>query len=308
MAAPSKLRHAIAALALTAVAALASGCGSSASDPARSASGSSGGPTSEASTSPAAGSETAAVASGAVAGQGTGARSAGAEERQRLREAIVRGEARDYASGTRVGGPAFQACLKGSLRAALDAPTLARLVQVYRRPDGQPFSAQALNALAGPLGAGCGHRAYVPEMINASQALAAGALTGASVGRLGVAYGPYLGVRCLRAGRIGCDRVGIDIVFSRAARSVVAVLDGRHLPLHTPGMHTGVRRHDWVGTLDNAGMTTRGSPFWIGDTYGPGKWAGYPAVYVPIEFRVAYADGRRARARFGKVFLSPGWG
>jgi hypothetical protein len=292
MAASSKLRFAgavLAALTLLAVGALASGCGS-------------------ATDSPSEGSGAAPVPTAAHAGQRTAAQPPRAEELQRLRDAIIRGEAREYSEGTRAGGTAFQACFRGALREALDPAALARLVGVYRRPYGQQFTAQALTALAEPSAARCGHPHLLGEMVDASRALRAGRLTGAAVRKLGVTYGPYLGVRCLRPGRIGCDRVGIDIVFRRATTRVVALVGDRRLRLHTPGMHDGVRRHDWVGTLDEAGMTRKGSPFYIEDTFGAAKWAGYPPVYVPIEFRVAYADGRRARARFAGVFLSPGWG
>jgi hypothetical protein len=284
-----KLRFAVAALALVAVGAVASGCGSATDSSSR-------------------GSGAAPVPTAAHAGQRTAAQSPQVGELERLRDAIIRGEAREYSEGTRVGGPAFQACFRGALRKALDPAALARLVGVYRRPYGQQFTAQALTALAEPSAARCGHPHLLGEMVDASRALRAGRLTGAAVRKLGVTYGPYLGVRCLRPGRVGCDRVGIDIVFRRAATAVVALVGRRRLRLHTPGMHDGVRRHDWVGTFDEAGMDRRGSPFWIADTHGPGKWAGYPPVDVPIEFRVAYADGHRARARFAGVFLSPGWG
>jgi hypothetical protein len=134
------------------------------------------------------------------------------------------------------------------------------------------------------------------------------AIVHASVRKLGVTYGPFLGVRCRRANHVGCDRVGVDIVFEHAANSVVAVVAGRHLRLRTPGMHNAVRYRDWVGTFANAGIDNRNSPFAIDGGRPPRKWAGYPPVYVPIEFRVAYADGRHARALFAHVFLGPGWG
>lgn len=228
---------------------------------------------------------------------------------ERVRGAVLRGAAKDFAQGTGIGGPAFESCVRGLLGKALDRPTIARLVQVYRRPDGQQFAAQALNALASPLGAKCGHRPYVPELVEASRGLREGKSTGLAVRALGVAYGPYLGVRCRRAGRIGCNRVGIDIVLSAAATSVTAVVGARHLQLHTPGMHSGVRYRDWVGTFARAGMDRPASPFHV-RSYGRAHavWAGSPATYVPVELQVEFADGRTARAQFPGVFLSPGWG
>jgi hypothetical protein len=228
---------------------------------------------------------------------------------ERVRGAVLRGTAKDFAQGTGIGGPAFESCVRGLLGKALDRPTIARLVQVYRRPDGQQFAAQALNALASPLGAKCGHRPYVPELVEASRGLREGKPAGPAERALDVIYGPYLGVRCRRAGHIGCDRVGIDVVFSTASTRVTAVVGAHHLQLHTPGMHSGVRYRDWVGTFTRAGMDRPGSPFHV-RSYGRAHavWAGSPATYVPVELQVAFADSRTAKALFPGVFLSPGWG
>jgi hypothetical protein len=228
---------------------------------------------------------------------------------QRLRTAVLAGAVRDFAEGTGIGGPGYENCVLGLLREALDRPALTRLVQVYRRPDGQQFAAQALNALASPLGARCGHRPYVPELIEASRGLSRGWLAGSAVKRLGITYGPYLGVRCRRPNHPGCDLVGIDVVFRHAASRVLALIGDRRVRLHTPGMHDGVRYRDWVGSLSHAGMDRPGSPFEIPDNgRAIGVWAGSPPVYVPVEFDVTYADGRHARALISRVFLSPGWG
>jgi hypothetical protein len=228
---------------------------------------------------------------------------------ERVRGAVLEGAAKDFAQGTGIGGPAFESCVRGLLGKALDRPTIARLAQVYRRPDGQQFAAQALNALASPLGAKCGHRSYVPELVEASRGLREGKPVDPAARGLGITYGPYLGVRCHRAGHLGCDRVGIDVVFSASATSVTAVVGARHLQLHTPGMHTGVRYRDWVGTFTRAGMDRPSSPFHV-RSYGRAHtmWAGSPATYVPIELQVAFTDGRTAKALVPSVFLSPGWG
>jgi hypothetical protein len=60
------------------------------------------------------------------------------------------------------------------LRQALDRATIRELVRIYRTPDGQPYAAQALNGLAAPLAARCGHRTYVPELVEASRGLRKG--------------------------------------------------------------------------------------------------------------------------------------
>ncbi|MFT3863376.1 MAG: hypothetical protein QM729_03820 [Solirubrobacterales bacterium] len=121
-----------------------------------------------------------------------------------------------------------------------------------------------------------------------------------------LSYGPYLGVRCPRPNRIGCDRVGIDLVLGRPARRVSATLAGRVLALRTPGLHTGVRGEDWVGTLDRAGLTRRGSPFFIGSART--VWVGDPPVHVPVLITATLGDGTRRALLLPRVTLSPGWG
>ena len=231
----------------------------------------------------------------------------------RVRKAIIRGEARDYAAGTRIGGLRFQACLRAGLREALDPPTISNLVEIYRRPGGTAYAAQALNSLAFPAAAECGHPYWVPELVDAASGLRVARPTGAAVRRLGVTYGPYLGVRCGKANHPGCGRVGIDVVFRHAATRVVALVGGDRLVLRTPGKHDGVRYRDWVGTLTGAGFYRRGSPFFIHPhgLYGGRAhraWAGSPPVYVAVQLRVRFADGRHVRALFPHVFVSPGWG
>ena len=228
---------------------------------------------------------------------------------RRLREAVVRGARRDFAIGTGVGGRRYESCVLALLREALDRATLTRLVAVYRRPDGQPFAAQALNQLAVPLGARCGHPYFVPELVEASRALRGSHLAAAGTERLKIDYGPYLGVRCRRPYHHGCDLVGIDVVLRHAATRVLALVGDRRLALRTPGMHDGVRYRDWVGTFRDAGFDRPGSPFRIPDRgRASGVWGGSPPVYVRVELRVDFATGRHARALLPDVFLSPGWG
>jgi hypothetical protein len=226
-----------------------------------------------------------------------------------LREAIVRGAAADFRAGSSAGPPHFERCLLSELRRTLDDGALASLVAVYRRRGGQQLTAQALNQLAIRPGARCGGRRFVPEMIAASEALRLGRPAGRSRSRLQVSYGPYLGVSCRRPNSIRCGRVGLDVALVKEARSVTASIGERTIALRTPGLHTGVRRKDWVGSFSDAGFDQADSPFYIRDDGGAtGIWEGYPPVYVPVRLSVTYGGGKRESAAFGHVFLSPGWG
>jgi hypothetical protein len=244
----------------------------------------------------------AAVAAIFAIGGGTAsdsARAAGTQERaaylERVRDAVVHGAATDFAQGTGIGGPSFEACVKGQLREALDRPTIARLVAVYRRPYGTAGAAQALNALTAPLAARCGHRTWVPELVGAAQGLRSAAANGAVNAELGVTYGPYLGRRCHRPGPRNCDTIGIDVVFGRAATRVEAIAGSRTIRLRTPGQNTGIRSRDWVGTFTDA------------DFGRIGKRHHGNVAYTAVELRVRFADGHRARALLPHVLVSPGW-
>lgn len=226
-----------------------------------------------------------------------------------LRRAILKGVAADFRAGTGAGPPGFEQCLMPKLRRVLDDGALASLVAVYRRRAGQQFAAQALNQLAGPPAAACGGSRFVPEMIAASEALRLGHPAGHARSRLQVSYGPYLGVRCRRPNSTRCERVGLDVVLKRRARSVTASIAERTISLVTPGLHSGVRGEDWVGSFAHVGFGQADSPFRIrGNGRAPGIWAGYPPVYVPVRISVTYRGGRHVSSTFGHVFLSPGWG
>lgn len=215
----------------------------------------------------------------------------------RVRNAVVHGAAVDFALGTGIGGRPFEACVKGLLREALDGPTIGNLVAVYRRPAGTAYAAQALNALTAPLAASCGRRSWVPELIEAARGLRSAAPIGAAIKRLGVTYGPYLGMRCRHVGYGRCGLVGIDVVFGHAATSVRAAIgDAQTITLRTPGRHNGIEYRDWVGTFTHADLPPRRHDH------------GQALAYVPIELRVEFADGRRAHALFSHVLVSSGWG
>lgn len=211
----------------------------------------------------------------------------------RVRDAVIRGVRRDFALGTGIGGAAFEACMSTRLRGVLDAQTIDSLVAVYRRPYGTARAARALNTLAAPLAARCGHRSWMPELVEAAHGLRSAGPNGAAVRKLGVTYGPYLGVRCRKVGYDRCGRVGIDVVLGHAATRVVAVAGPRAIPLRTPGRHSRVRYRDWVGTFTHAYLPHRSRR---------------DLAYVPVELRVRFASGRRARAVFPHTLLAPGWG
>ena len=231
-------------------------------------------------------------------GSGTTARhSARAAYFAQVRAAVVRGAARDFAAGTGIGGPDFAVCVEHQLREALDAPTITDLAAVYRRPGGPGYAAQTLNAIASPLAAKCGHCTWVPELVEAARGLSFTRPTGAAARHLGVTYGPFLGLRCSHpVARADCERIGIDVVFRRAAVRVVAVAGDQRIALRTPGEHDGVRRHDWVGTFTASGIA-------------PGSYdGGVNLIHVPVELHVTFANGRHAQALFPKALLAPGWG
>jgi hypothetical protein len=214
----------------------------------------------------------------------------------RVRDAVIHGATVDFALGTGVGGPSFEACVKAGMREALGAPTIGNLVVVYRRPHGTAYAAQALNALAAPLAASCGHRYWVPELVEAARGLRSAAPIGAAIEKLGVTYGSYLGMRCRHVGYGRCGRFGIDVVFGHAATRVVATVGPQTIRLRTPGRHNGVEYRDWVGTFTHADLPPRR------------RHRDQDLVYVGVELRVHFADGRRARALFPHVLVSSGWG
>jgi len=130
-----------------------------------------------------------------------------------------------------------------------------------------------------------------------STASGSGISPDAAAKSLGVTYGPFLGLRCSHpVAKADCERIGIDVVFRRAATRVVAVAGDQRIALRTPGQHSGVRRHDWVGTFTEAGLA-------------PGSYKnGVNVIRVPVELQVTFANGRHARGLFPQALLAPGWG
>jgi hypothetical protein len=214
-----------------------------------------------------------------------------------VRDAVMHGVRADFAAGTGVGGSGFRSCFERHFRRALTPSTIDDLATVYRRPGGAPYVAQVLTDMGSPLAARCGHRAWVPELTEAAQALSFGHGSGDAARELGITYGPYLGIRCDYHRRRGCEKVGIDIVFRRAATRVVAIAGEQKIVLRTPGKHDGVRDHDWVGTFTHADI--------LPDR--PYELKAEP-IYAGVELRVRFAGGARARAYLPHALISPGWG
>jgi hypothetical protein len=186
---------------------------------------------------------------------------------------------------------------------------MLELLAVARGPYGRQFAAQALNRIAGPIGDRCGGRRFVPELIAASEALAGARLVESRAERLGLDYGPFVGVACAGAASVRCDRIGVELVLARPARAVVATVAGRRLRLITPGPvpHArGAAGRDWGGFVERAGLRRAGSPFYV-RAYGRGSghWAGSPPLYVPVRVAVVRRDGGRAVLDFPRVFVLP---
>jgi hypothetical protein len=231
---------------------------------------------------------------------------------ERLRDLIVRGVGEDSRRGTGVGPPGFGLCLRLGIRRALDKSTLQRLLSIARRPQGVPYAAQALSQLAVPIGDSCGGRQFVPELTSAAAALGGTRIVDTRAHRLGLEYGPYIGISCPRANRTACDRVGVDLVLRRDARAVSITVAGRHGDLVTPGPvphDAGAVGRDWGGFLRGVGLHREGSPFQVPvGRRPPQSWAGSPPLYLPVRLLIAYPGGRREALHLPPVFLSPGFG
>jgi hypothetical protein len=214
-----------------------------------------------------------------------------------VRDAVMRGVRSDFAAGTGVASRSFRSCFQGLFREALTPSTIDDLAGVYRRPGGSAYAAQVLTDMGSPLAARCGHRAWVPELTGAARGLSISRASSGGARNLGVTYGPYLGIRCDRHEQRGCEKVGIDVVFHRAATRVVAIAGEQKIHLRTPGKHSGVRRHDWVGTFTHAEL--------LPDR--PYELRAEP-IYTAVELRVRFTGGGHARAYLPHVLISPGWG
>lgn len=229
-----------------------------------------------------------------------------------MRDKVILGLAKDFRAGTHAGPSGYGICVRLGMGRALTPAQLDRLVAIYRRPQGRRLAAQALNALAAPVGARCGGAGYVPELVKAAAALGGEyPLNRLAVAarRLGVTYGPYLGVTCHKPGASRCDRVGVDLVLRRQARAVTVRVGDRSLTMRTPGLHSGEAGRDWVGYIHRAGLGRPGSPFHIpSNGRRPSGWAGYPAVYLSVGVKIEYPDGTVASGALPRVVLSPGWG
>jgi hypothetical protein len=219
---------------------------------------------------------------------------AGPQSEEVLRSKVVTGVGEDFRGGTRAGPKGYGICIRVGIGRALDRPTLRRLLIVSRRPGGSAFAAQALNAIAVPIGDACGGRRFVPELVHAAAALRGARLVDSPAHRVGLEYGPYIGISCPRPSRRACDRIGIDLVLRRQARSVAAIVAGRRVQLVTPGPvphDAGAVGRDWGGFLANAGVRRGGS-----------------SAHLPVRVAIVYPGGRRETLRMPPVRVSPGFG
>jgi hypothetical protein len=211
-------------------------------------------------------------------GDGEAPVNAGPQSEEVLRSKVVTGVGEDFRGGTHAGPRGYGICIRLGIGHALDRATLLRLLSVSRRPGGSAFAAQALNDLAVPIGDACGGRQFIPQLTHAAAALRGSRLVDSRAHRIGLEYGPYLGVSCPRPSRIACDRVGLDLVLRRDARSVVATVAGRRLRLVTPGPiphDAGAVGRDWGGYLEDVGLRREGSPFHIPPGgRPPDRWGG----------------------------------
>ena len=173
------------------------------------------------------------------------------------------------------------------LHAARHAPradravSCSRLVPVYRRPGGQRFAAQALNALAAPVGDDCGGRQFVPELIHAA---ARSAATTRSVDSTSRRAASALELRPLHRRRLPAPSrlhpaTGSGSTSSCAARRVgrTAEVAGRRLRLSRPARSRTSRRagRDWVGFLEQRRPRAAGQPLpHPAERQAPGHWAG----------------------------------
>jgi len=239
-------------------------------------------------------------------------KNAGPQSEEVLRSKIVTGVGEDFRNGTHAGPEGYGICIRLGMSHALDRATLLRLLSVSRRPRGTAFAARALSVIAVPIGDACGGRQFVPELIHAAAALRGARLVDFHAHRFGLEYGPYLGISCPRPSRIACDRIGIDLVLRRQARSVAATIARRRIQLVTPGPvphDADAVGRDWGGFLEDVGLGREGSPFHIPPSgRAPARWGGEPPVYLPMRVEIVYPGGRRETLRMPPVFLSPGFG
>ena len=232
--------------------------------------------------------------SGRTPSAGEAAPNAGPQSEEVLRSKIVTGVGEDFRGGTQAGPRGYGICIRVGIGRALDRATLRRLLTVSRRSRGAAFAAQALNAIAVPIGDACGGRRFVPELVHAATALRGARLVDTRAHRIGLEYGPYLGVSCRRPSRRACDRIGISSSSGgRRARSPRSSPAGASSWSHpAPSRMTPAR---WAATGAASSRT-------------PACGARGSSAPLPVRVAIVYPGGRRKTLQMPPVRVSAGFG
>lgn len=114
----------------------------------------------------------------------------------------------------------------------------------------------------------------------------------------------YLGVDCLQANSVSCDRVGVAVELREPASRMSVIIAGRRVPLHPGGCLQADGGRNFCGSLDPAGLGGDGT---LAVASEGGRWLGSPAVRVPVRISVQPSVGQAYEVT-RTVRLSPGFG
>jgi hypothetical protein len=122
---------------------------------------------------------------------------------------------------------------------------------------------------------------------------------------------PYMGVSCLRANSIACDRVGLAVWTKDPFVAVSATIGGRtfELPFEDccgPQRRSSGPRRQFMGFLDHAGLRGPG-PLTVQVENGRNRFTGVHPTTARAGVVVTYADGAR-QATTIRLGLAAGWG
>ena len=126
-----------------------------------------------------------------------------------------------------------------------------------------------------------------------------------------LAQPPYMGVACLKANSIACDRVGLAVWTKDPVDRVAASIGGRSFTLRFEGccgpQEPSTRpRQQFMGFLHHAGLRGPG-PLAVQVENGRNRFTGLHPVTTPVHITVTYADGSR-QATTVWLDLAAGWG